>query len=546
MRALPLACILLVLAGGGLVAQIVVQAPPQATEHVIRQTIDSRIDVLLAAQTATGSFEPGQTNLPGYSTGCTALAVLALETTLPHLREPRASRVRAAVDKGIAYIVNSPFECRTYSAALAIAALYKASPTRYQPWIATYADMLCRSQAPGGNYLGMWHYYLLPPNNKPHRSEAVGKVAEWGDNSNTQIAILGLYYAYRAGLPIPRRILQNTEKHYQLTQNKDGGWGYKDDVRPLSYESMTVAGVITLNLCRELLHISPKDCAPMPPDKSIENGFAWLDGNLNYKSVELYGLYTIERLGILMGQRELHDKDWFAIGAEMLVNSRDWPTALVDDRNAVVGTAFGLLFLARGLEPIIVYKLKHDGDWDNCHYDAKHLTEYVSDRFQQPKQWRIIDLKASQEVLNSVPILFLNGKKALVFTAEQKAKLKAYVVAGGTVVAMACPRGQEFDKSFRELAAELWPERKLEPVPDTDLVFKEPRPIGRKVKVEALLLPDRRAVFYFPESISCEWHRWTKNDEWALDLGANLYFYVERHKPPLPQKNDVFAPAGGN
>ena len=511
----------------------------------IRKLMTDRLNLLLGAQHADGSWELTQpAALRDFKVGATALCVLALEHCYPHLEKDLAVRTHEAIEKGVAYVNSSPFECRTYSAALAISALYRHDPAAHRGKIATYADMLCRSQSPSGRFAGMWGYVLLPAKNAPSSAVVTGTIPEWGDNSNTQMAILGLYQAYRAGISIPQNLLRNTQQHYIKTQNDDGGWGYKDDYSPLSYESMTVAGVITLNLTDELLHApTSAPCQPMPRDEAIEKGFKWLDGNLNYKFLDLYGLYTVERLGILMGQRELHGKDWFTIGAGLLVGAKEWPVKLVQEKNSVAGTAFGLLFLSRGLEPVIMFKLKRKGsDWDNNHYAVKHLTEYISDRFQKPRQWRVVDLDAPQNVLNSVPILHINGKLALNFNDQERLKLADYVTSGGTILAESCVGATEFDASFRELMKKLFPEGSLEPLPDDHVVFHTPRELNRKLVVEVLKIgkgdDERCAVFYLPQGICSSWHRWAATDQWAFDFGANLFFCVDKRwkkGTPAPQ-----------
>ena len=59
------------------------------------------------------------------------------------------------------------------------------------------------------------------------------------------------------------------------------------------------------------------------------------------------------------------------------------PTGLLDPE---VEVAFVTLFLARALEPVIVNKLKHKGDWNNDQYDAKKLTEYSKDSKEKTKR----------------------------------------------------------------------------------------------------------------------------------------------------------------
>jgi hypothetical protein len=59
------------------------------------------------------------------------------------------------------------------------------------------------------------------------REDAMGgMLGSWGDNSNTQFAILALWVARRYGIPVDRA-LGRIQTRFRTTQNTDGGWGYR-------------------------------------------------------------------------------------------------------------------------------------------------------------------------------------------------------------------------------------------------------------------------------------------------------------------------------
>ena len=68
-----------------------------------------------------------------------------------------------------------------------------------------------------------------------------------GDNSNTQYALLGLNAASEAGVTIRPEVWMLTRTYFELSQNRDGGWGYTPQHKQ-STASMTCAGISSLIL----------------------------------------------------------------------------------------------------------------------------------------------------------------------------------------------------------------------------------------------------------------------------------------------------------
>ncbi|HUW57697.1 MAG TPA: DUF4159 domain-containing protein [Planctomycetota bacterium] len=472
-----------------------------------------------------------------FPVGQTALAVLALQHALPHLSGETYADAEAAIQKGLAYITQRKPEALTYSAGLVISVLYKADPTKHRRLIGLYAEMLVLSQQTTGRDVGFWGYYLHYPPRLQSRGEAPRAFGR-ADHSNTQFAVLGLYYAQLAGFQIPERTWLLLRKHYLDFQNQDGGWHYGPTYAPKeSNANMTLVCTISLAICNEMLGDRHEQCKPTPESRPVEAGLAWVAANLDYDQLETYGFYATERLGILSGFSEFGGKSWFDEGASRLVKDRRWRARNAQAPGQEVGAAFAVLFLARGLEPVIINKLKRQGDWNNHLHDVKHLVEYVSDRFQKPKQWRIVTLDADVDFLLRVPILWISGHDPLNFSDAEKAKLKAYVERGGTLLGEACCSKKAFDDSFRKLLASLWPGSELREIRKDHPIYTDPRPL-RTLRPKILGLASdggqgRFSVLYLPNGISCQWERGGSTATPAFDVVTNIVFYVEktRQKP---------------
>ena len=482
----------------------------------------------------TRRFGPGTYYV--YPVGVVALGTLALQHALPHLKGETATRARESRRKALAWITQHQLEPKTYTSGLVICVLHKEHLGEYGKLVGRYAAMLVLSQHTKGPDAGAWGYDLhLPPGyrlgqNQGRPPARLGRM----DHSNTQFAVLGLLFAQHSGFQIPKRTWRLLRKHYVDTQNADGGWGYRSDSRPGSYANMTLASTISLSICEEMLFASDHgECKAPPESGPVNNGLQWISKNLDYDALETYGFYALERLGILSGLSEFGGKSWFDEGVSRLVRDRRWRSHGADSPNQQIGAAFAVLFLSRGLEPIIINKLKRHGtsDWNNAPYDVKHLVEYISSRFQHPKQWRIVTLDAEVDFLVRVPILYMSGYEALEFTAVEKGKLKGYVERGGTIFGMACSGRKAFDKSFRALVAELWPDGELRLLPQTHPIYKHPRPLAVKQKLLGLALKQgqgRLGVIYSPYDMCCRWHKGGTRAKAVFDVGTNIFFYVDK------------------
>ena len=349
----------------------------------IEETIAVGVETILATQNDAGGFVLEPRRFGVYPLGCTGISVLALQHALPHLKGELRTQAAEGIRKGIAFIAQRPPEQKTYSAGFILCALYKESPQRYHKLIGKYAEMLVVSQwrEKTDRYYGEWGYNLHPPGLRGSQ-QPPRRLPIWGDRSNDQIAILGLYYAERAGYQIPKAIWRRAREHYQKLQIPAGGWGYKDTRRPQPYANMTIASTISLFICEEMLYAEKhRQFKPPARSEAIEKGLAWIVKHWDESNVgqDVYGAYALERLGIIRGRSNIGTHDWFNEAAAVIVGRRTWRSLI--GGNSGSDACFAVLFLARGLEPIVINKLerKSADDWNNNPYDVKHVIEYIVD-----------------------------------------------------------------------------------------------------------------------------------------------------------------------
>jgi hypothetical protein len=120
----------------------------------------------------------------------------------------------------------------------------------------------------------------------------------------------------------------------------------------------------------------------------------------------------------------------------------------------------------------------------------------------------------------------MHGRKRFDFTKIELDNLRANLKTGGTLLADACCGRPEFDAAFREFAAKLFPDAKLEAIPTTDPLYgaeingapittvriRKARPDGKGAEaeytdsppfLEGIRLNGRWAVIYSKYDIGC-------------------------------------------
>jgi hypothetical protein len=197
----------------------------------------------------------------------------------------------------------------------------------------------------------------LQPGDKPNFQEI-------SDNSNTQFAILALWVARKYGVPV-ERTMALVDARFRTTQNADGSWGYNPRGRNWP-DSMTCSGLLGLAVGRGVVRgdDARKDSAS---DPAIARGLRFL-GNRIGRPVEgaggrprrgtgrivganahgdLYFLWSVERVAVVYDLRTIADKDWYAWGAQLLVDHQNPDGSWRDNFHETIDTCFALLFLKR-------------------------------------------------------------------------------------------------------------------------------------------------------------------------------------------------------
>ena len=536
----------------------------------VRDSIEKAKRVLLAAQTSGGKADGSWTSGGGFSTthpvGVSSLALLALLNTGMTVAD-------VEIQRGLTWLRQQQ-PTNTYEISLMIQALAAARDGKRDiAKVATLVNELEDMQVRQGANSGSWSY------------DKGMRMGGGGDRSNGQFAVLALREAQEMGVPVSPDTWKRARAHWLSSQNGRGGWSYSGGAQPgdAGTGSMTVAGIATLVITQAMLRGEAKEldanglpncCGDPVVDKPLEDACRWLGDHFaithNYGAPQwlLYYLYGLERAGRFSGRRffvnSRGDKhDWYREGAEYLVSTQNkfsgtWQEGNSD--NVVVSTSFVLMFLSKGLAPVLINKLQYGEreanrkavasiDWNRHPDDVRNLTQLISNRPKWPKllTWQTVDIaQAGVSDLMQAPILLISGSDAPQFTPQDVALLKEFILQGGFILVDRNCRSAAFDEGFRDLVRQMYPpsEAQLKKLGADHPVFRsEFNLIDEKtgeptVELWGVDVGCRTSIMYSPHDLTCLWDKWTSFDvpgrpkeltamiTKASQVGVNVVAYV--------------------
>ncbi|MFO0883475.1 MAG: DUF4159 domain-containing protein [Pirellulales bacterium] len=498
----------------------------EITAEEVRESIAVGVDYLKKQQHPQGNWSE---LVPIHSSGVSALCTLAL---LQCGESPDSKHVKQALK-----YLEQVNPTTTYVASLHVMVYCAADPVRYKIRIGQLAKWIESHQRTKGDTRGGWAY--------PEQGN--------GDNSNTQFAMLALHEAEKVGVEISDKTWRMALEYWTHAemQHRDGSWGYirKD----ASTGSMTCAGIASVIIAQDRL--AARDaitnggtiqcCGGSEESDSIERALNWMAKKFTTRTNPnslglgdssrseiwlLYYLYGVERVGRMSGQRLLGDHDWYREGCEFLVEKQresvngSWTGTGTAESNPIIGTSLALLFLSKGRRPVVIGKLKHDlmaggfgRDWDHHRRAIQNLTGRIEKLWRKELSWQTVDIStASVADMLETPVLFLSGSQGLKLSPQQKQNLRDYLNQGGFLFAEACDGngcdGRQFDRDFRALMAELFPDSELRKLPPDHAVWfaqevikPDDLPKEKNFWLWGLDTCCRTSVVYCPKSLSCRW-----------------------------------------
>ena len=426
------------------------------SDQAVQNAIKRGVDYLLKTQQPNGSWDTKAEQ--GNRTGRTALATYAL---LESGMDPQNDRIKKALNW-----VGSRYqeETGTYSLGLR-GVMWEAANRRanglFRKVLYHDARKLWRSTVTGS-----YDYH----------SKGLTRVGRW-DNSNSQYGLLGVWAADLAHIEVPDAYWVKVAKHWESCQNADGGWSY---TKGESTAAMTAGGVASLFVAYDHVYREHFATCGRRGYGPVRKGIDWIDKNFTQTlagrqlghSDMYYYLYGVERVGLASGYKHFGKVDWYKRGAEHLLSQQGGDGSWTGKWGGEVGTSYALLFLVRGRNAILFNKLQFDGDWNNRPRDMANLAGWLSRQFERTLNWQIINLTAPVREWDDAPIVYISGSRLPKFTDEQVAKLRTYVLQGGSIVSVTeCGGVAGFKKGIRDLYTRMFPKYQLTPCPPTHEIY---------------------------------------------------------------------------
>jgi VWFA-related protein len=285
-----------------------------------------------------------------HTLGITALAGLALLENGVEPTDRAVARAEAVVEQ------LAGRSDQTYDLALAILFLARVQKGQSGP-----NDALIRRLAgrlAGGSDDGFWTYTVplrggnddRPAPTKPRRR--LRSVARVGDNSNTQFALLGLWAAGRHGFD-PNAALESIDGHFRGSQDPEGRWGYVPG--DAGREAMTCAGLMGLAIAAARPALAERQTArargaALAADPVFTAALRAVsrDARSIGGGSDIYYLWSLERVCVALGLRDLDGLDWYSVGARELLRRQRGDGGWSDERwGRLPNTCLALLFLRK-------------------------------------------------------------------------------------------------------------------------------------------------------------------------------------------------------
>lgn len=218
---------------------------------------------------------------------------------------------------------------------------------------------------------------------------------------------------------------------------------------------------------------------------------------LNAEGIELWGvdfgcrtsiIYSPEDIGCLWQKWQRHEpakrnrdlSQRIVRGTRIGVNvlayatGREPPEKLNND---LVGTGSKEALVERGL--LEVAQLTHTGGWDTAPKALGNLLRALNETVGLTASDRGEAIPPSLEQMTRFPLVYMHGRYRYQLPQAQTDALRDYLSRGGVLFADACCGSTSFDRSFRDMVKQVFPEHDLKEIRPDHEMFTEK--IGHKI-----------------------------------------------------------------
>lgn len=144
----------------------------------------------------------------------------------------------------------------------------------------------------------------------------------------------------------------------------------------------------------------------------------------------------------------------------------------------------------RGL--IEIAQLRHKGGWDTAPKALKNLLRGLNDTIGLDVSPKRRTIPITLDELQQFPITYMHGRYRFSLSKQERDALRDHLSRGGVLFADACCGSQKFDRSFRDLMQQMYPNTPLKRIPIDHEIYSEK--IGRKIETVSVrkLIPGKQ------------------------------------------------------
>ena len=364
------------------------------------------------------------------------------------------------------------------------------------------------------------------------------------DATDSELGLLGVWAGAEAGIDVPESYWQSVQKHWLQKEFETGTWSYDDHAADASI-GPTFAGTWALCVTDDWLRGSQKASAlGFPPyNAGLVQAIKWMqadDHSVTIKDEQTnfvgYNLFLLARLGQACGWKFFGTHDWYRELASRVVPLQ-WPTGAFgrtfDGYDAVVQTAYTVIFLATGRHPIFMEKLQFPGAWCNRPRDVSSLTRFASHELERSLNWEVVPWDHDYTDWLDSRLLFIASHEAPSLGQPDFDKLRGFVNAGGVIFTQADHNSARFNEFIEQkLVPGTFLGLQMQDIPGDDPIYSALYKLDSKnLKLRGVKNGSRWALIHSPVDLA---HHWQARDldRASFELAVNLFIYANGRSEP--------------
>ncbi len=125
----------------------------------------------------------------------------------------------------------------------------------------------------------------------------------------------------------------------------------------------------------------------------------------------------------------------------------------------------------RGL--LQIGKLRHDGGWDTAPKALKNLLMALNDTVGLAASTQSEAIPPTLDEMSRFPLIYMHGRYRFQIAPQQQEAIRDYLSRGGVLFADSCCGSSNFDRSFRDLIRQLYPDNPMKQIPVDHEIFTD-------------------------------------------------------------------------